>query len=79
MYLYLSACVSVCVSRFAGLYLSNYSTDFNETWWMFLMLGPIDLKKKNQEERLSDDVILTSVFSIFLSKLWKTTPKHRFI
>ena len=30
--LYLSVCVSVCLSRFYGLYFDYYGLDFDQTW-----------------------------------------------
>ena len=40
----LSVCLSVrvCLSRFYGLYLSYYGLDFDQTWWEYWNLGPID-------------------------------------
>ena len=41
----LCVCVSVCLSRFYGLYLGYYGLDFDQTWWECWNLGPIDCVK----------------------------------
>ena len=38
-------CLSVCLSRFYGLYLGYYGSDFDETWWKCWNLDPIDCIK----------------------------------
>ena len=43
--LYPSVCLSVCLSRFYGLYLGYYGLDFDQTWWECWNFGPIDCVK----------------------------------
>ena len=40
--LYLSVSISVCLSRFIGLYISNYASDFDKAWWKCWNLGLVD-------------------------------------
>ena len=53
-------CLCVCLSRFYGLYLGYYGSDFNQTWYMVKTLEDRCIVLKFHRNRFSVDVIMTS-------------------